>query len=501
MYRGRTMRFAALALPLLLISALLTISPRAFAQASDADRAAARELFNKGVELQNQQKFADALDHFERSQKVVNAPTIYLHVGQCQAALGRLVEATEAFRQAVNFQLPANPPAPFVAAQNEANAQLAAISPRIPELKITVQPKDIPTVTVTVDDQPVNSALVGISRPTNPGTHKVTASAPGYTKAERTVELKEKQKLEVTLSLVSTGGVVYGPTGPDNGVTVTPPTGSASAAPTSTTPPPPPPADTRSKMSIFIGPSLGLMVPAGKLPNGSDTPDSMGDRAGPGGAISLEGAFRFARIFFFGLQLEGAGFSGQSAATVNFPTNGVNVPTAANTSASSGMFAGHFGVITNPEGFGFYGDIGLGYRALIVKATSIAADGTSIQSTYSGIDYILGIGMHFKAGKYVRIIPKMSLAVGSFSDPDVSINGQSVSGLAASGTTAFHEFFFLGVGGYFDIDLDKPKPKPAASAASTPAAAPADASGSAGVTISSPPAATTPAPAAATPAK
>jgi hypothetical protein len=497
MYRERTMRFAALALPLLLISALLTISPRVYAQASDADRAAARELFNKGVELQNQQKFAEALDHFERSQKVVNAPTIYLHVGQCQAALGRLVEATEAFRQAVNFQLPQNPPAPFVAAQNEATAQLAAISPRIPELKITVQPKDIPTVTVTVDDQPVNSALVGISRPTNPGTHKVTASAPGYTKAERTVDLKEKQKLEVTLSLVSTGGVVYGPTGPDTGVTPAA-SASASAAPTSTTPPPPPPpADTRSKMSIFIGPSLGLMVPAGNLPNGSDSPDSVGDRAGPGAAIALEGAFRFARLFFFGLQLEGAGFSGQSP-TLTLQTTGGNVPTATNTSASSGMLAGHFGVITNPEGFGFYGDIGIGYRALIVKATSTLDSTISTQFTYSGVDYMLGVGMHFKAGKYVRIIPKMSLSVGSFSDPSVSVNGQSVTAPPdASTTTAFHEFFFLGVGGYFDIDLDKPKPKPAAPAASTPAAAPADASGSAGVTLSSP----TPAPAAATPAK
>jgi PEGA domain len=490
------MRLAALGLPLLLVTALLTISPRAFAQASDADRAAARELFNKGVELQNQQKFPEALDHFERSQKVVNAPTIYLHVGQCQAALGRLVEATEAFRQAINFQLPANPPAPFVAAQNEATTQLAAISPRLPELKITVQPKDIPTLTVTVDDQAVNSALVGISRPTNPGTHKVTASAPGYTKAEKTIDLKEKQKLEVTLSLVSTGGVVYGGTGPDTGVTVQP-AGSASAAPTSTTPPPPPPpADTRSKMSIFIGPTLGLMIPAGSLPNGTANPDSMSDAAGPGGAISLEGAFRFARLFFFELQLEGAGYSGKS---LSGPTG----DTVANTSVNSGMVAGKFGVITNPEGFGFYGELGVGYRAFQVKSTSTLDSTQTAEADYNGIDYMLGVGMHFKAGKYVRIIPKIALAVGAFSDPSLSVNGASVTTGSGTGTgssdttstTAFHEFFFLGVGGYFDIDLDKPKaPAPAPSSSSPTPSAPAsvspapavDATGSAGVTVSSP---------------
>jgi hypothetical protein len=490
------MRLADLALPLLLVTALLTFSPRVSAQtASDADRAAARELFNKGVELQNQQKFADALDHFERSQKVVNAPTIYLHVGQCQAALGHLVEATEAFRQAVNFQLPPNPPAPFVAAQNEATTQLATISPRLPELKITVLPKDIPTLSVTVDDVAVNSALVGVSRPTNPGQHKVSASAPGYTKVDKMVDLKEKQKLEITLSLVSTGGVVYG-AGADTGVMVTP-AASASAAPTESAaprPPPPPPADTRSKMSIFIGPSLGLFIPGGKLPDGNaaQTHTAVGDYAGPGGAISLEGAFRFARLFFFELQLEGAGFSGT---TQSGPLGSTSY------SATSGMVAGKFGVITNPEGFGFYGELGVGYRLFSVKANITANDGTtgSAQANYEGIDYMLGVGMHFKAGKYVRIIPKMSLAVGSFNDPSVSTNG-GVSATSSIDQSEVHEFFFLGLGGYFDIDLDKPKPKTdAAPASSSAPSAPASADGSAsaGVTLSSPDST----PAAATPAK
>lgn len=478
------MRLADLALPLLLATAVLTFSPRVSAQsASDADRAAARELFNKGVELQNQQKFADALDHFERSQKVVNAPTIYLHVGQCQAALGHLVEATEAFRQAVNFQLPANPPAPFVAAQNEATTQLATISPRIPELKITVLPKDIPTLTVTVDDVAVNSALVGVSRPTNPGQHKVAASAPGYTKVEKMVDLKEKQKLEVTLSLVSTGGVVYG-AGADTGVTVAP-AGSASAAPsatTSTPPPPPPPRDPRSKLGIFLGLRLGLSAMAGSLPladAAGDSTTSVGDVAGPGGQIGLEAAFRFVRILYISLTGDIAGYSGKDHVGTTAATQNITVTSTMN----SGMVAGHFGILTNPDGLAFFGDLGVGYRVLSVDASGGGA--ASASTSFAGEDFILRLGIHFKAGKYVRIIPQTEMDFGTLGTNSDVTTTTTDTGDAITGQNAGHVAFFFGVGGYFDIDLDKPKPAAASAPASSPSApVSSDASGSAGVTLS-----------------
>ena len=466
MYLSRNMRrLAALLFSVLALTFVVTLSPLARAQqVSDADRAAARDLFNKGVELQNQQKFPEALDHFERSQKVVNAPTNLLHIGQCQAALGRLVESAEAFRAAARFQLQPGAPAPFVAAQNEANTQLAAIEPRIPELKINVQPKDIPTLTVTVDDQPVNSALVGVSRPVNPGTHKVSASAPGYTKAERTVDLKEKQKIEVTLSLVSTGGVVYGPTGTgDTGTTNPPPAGSASAAPAAsssappTPPPPPPPRDPRSKMSIFLGARLGFTAMAGSLPNGdlAQSTTSIGDVAGPGGQLGIEAAFRVVRILYLSLTGDAAGYAGKD---VQVPTSSGS--TAGTTQTTTFLAAGHVGLLTNPEGFGFMGDIGAGYRYLDLKAN--ATDGSAtVDNNFGGIDYILRLGMHFKAGKSIRLFPQAEMDFGSLGTGGTSVSG---TGTAAGGTlpngsntgqTAGHIVFFFGFGGYFDIDLDK----------------------------------------------
>ena len=459
-------RLAALLFSALVLTFVITLSPLARAQqVSDADRAAARDLFNKGVELQNSQKFPEALDHFERSEKVVNAPTNLLHIGQCQAALGRLVEAAEAFRAAARFQLQPGAPAPFVAAQNEAQAQLSTIEPRIPELKITVQPKDIPTLTVTVDDQPVNSALVGVSRPVNPGTHKVSASAPGYTKAERTVDLKEKQKIEVTLSLVSTGGVVYGPTGTgDTGTTNPPPAGSASAAPSAsasaapTPPPPPPPRDPRSKMSILLGARLGFTAMAGSLPNGDNvTTTSIGDVAGPGGQLGIEAGFRVVRILYLSLTGDVAGYAGKD---ISVGTSAGGGSTSVGTSqVTTALAAGHVGLLTNPEGFGFMGDIGIGYRYLDLKGTSTDGSASS-DANFAGIDYILRLGMHFKAGKYIRLFPQAEMDFGSLGlgggSTTVSGNTQNLpTTLTSSGQTAGHIEFFFGFGGYFDIDLDK----------------------------------------------
>lgn len=481
------MRLTALLLSLVLASFVVTVAPPAFAQGvSDADRAAARDLFNKGVELQNQQKFADALDHFERSQKVVNAPTNLLHIGQCQAALGRLVESAEAFRAAARFQLAPGAPAPFVAAQNEANTQLATIEPRIPELKINVQPKDIPTLTVAIDDQPINSALVGVSRPVNPGTHKVSASAPGYTKAERTVDLKEKQKLEVTLSLVSTGGVVYGPAGAGDTGTNPPPAGSASAAPSGSTQPPPPPPpkpqDPRSKMSIFLGARLGVTALAGNLPTGATDSSgnsingSIGDVAGPGGQLGVEAALRFVRILYFSITGDVAGYAGKDATVATGSTS----TGAGTTQLTSGLLAGHFGILSHPEGFAFMGDIGLGYRYFDLKGTSTDGNNTT-DFRYGGFDYILRLGMHFKAGQYVRLYPNVEMDFGSSNIGNASFNGTTVSSGSGLSGSAGHISFFFGFGGYFDIDLDKKKPGDASGSSSS------------GVTLSPAPAAASPA--------
>lgn len=415
----------------------------AFAQpVSDMDRAAARDLFRKGIELQNAGRFAEALDLFSRADSVVNAPTNMLHIAECHAALGHLVEALETYRALQRYPLPANPPGAFVQAVERGREEMKGVEPRVPELKVDVAPAHVPTLSVTIDDRPLNTALVGVSRPINPGVHKVVASAPGYTRAEQTIDIKEKERKAIALNLTSTGGVIYGPAGAGGSsspyVTISPAQTQQGQGPVPDRPPPyeekPRPPDLRSRTSIFIGPRLGVAIPTGNyVPDGGLSID-MDKIAKTGGALGVEAGIRFARIFYFSAVLEGAKYGEATFANVKY-------------SASSFLFGGKFGILTNPDGFAFMGDIGIGYRKFSVDGT---AGGRTESSDASSPEFLLGLGMHFKAGKILRLVPKLDVGAGSFGDDRVTSGG-----ITSSTGDRSHAFVTIGLGGFFDIDLDK----------------------------------------------
>jgi tetratricopeptide (TPR) repeat protein len=123
----------------ILVAALAWPSP-ARAQVTDSERAAARELFKEGDELQRTGKFTEALDKFQRAQKVYSAPTNELRIAECQAALGQLVEATESYRTALRMPLPPGSPPAFQAAVDQAKTELAQVEPRVPKLVVHVAP-------------------------------------------------------------------------------------------------------------------------------------------------------------------------------------------------------------------------------------------------------------------------------------------------------------------------------------------------------------------------
>jgi hypothetical protein len=454
---------AAFVLPLVAMPGVAAAQP-----VSDADKKAARDLFYAGVELQNAGRFPEALDKFQRAQAVFNAPTHLLHIAECEAAMGRLVEAYETYRALSRLDLGASPPQVFVQAKSQGDAEARGIEPRIPQLKIDVAPPNVPTLTVTIDDQPMNTALVGAERPVNPGTHKVAASAPGYSRAEQVIQIGEKEKKSVTLTLSSTGGVVYGPAG-----AVGAGTGVGTGTGTGTGTPPPPdasqpspmkPKELGSKSSLFLGVRLGGYVPAGSYPTGrlagsSDTSESLSTVAGAGAAIGVEGAFRFARVFYIGAFLQGAAFGKK----VLDPG-----PLAYDTSMTTGMLMGTLGYISNADGVGFLLDLGLGYRGMGISYTGVNSSSPDRPSdSFDGLEFQIGMGVPIKVGKSIRIIPKIDLDFGSFQQniPNTS-SGTGLTG----GNSVFHAFFFFGVGGYFDIDLDPKKPAPATT---TPPAAPA----------------------------
>ncbi|WP_394837888.1 hypothetical protein LVJ94_13335 [Pendulispora rubella] len=434
-----------------------TTTPLQAQPVSDMDRAAARDLFREGVELQRASRFAEALDRFTRANSVVNAPTNMLRIAECHAALGHLVEALEMYRALQRYPMPPSPPPAFVQAVEQGREEMKTIEPRVPELKIDVTPPQVPTLSVTIDEQPLHSALVGVSRPINPGVHKVVATAPGYTRAEQTVDVKERARQAISLNLTSTGGVIYGPVSATTNsqyVQISPASGS-SPSPIDKPPAytegekPRPATDLRSRTSFFLGPRISVAIPAGKFVTEQGGVISMGDLANPGAALGAEAGIRFARLFYFSALIEGAKYGEVKQGATKYD-------------ASSFLAAGKFGLITNPDGFAFIADIGIGYRSFSVDG-SVSSGGTTAKgnNSASSADFLLGVGMHFKAGKILRLIPKIDVSLGTF--------GDSKSNFSTNSTTdsTSHALWTIGLAGYFDINLDK-----RAAAAPTPALPP-----------------------------
>ncbi len=340
--------------------ALLAVAPSRPARAqtaSDADRAAARELATQGLQLQQAGNFTDALDRFDRAQAVFSAPTHLLHIAQCEAALGKLVEAAETYRTLVRTPLPTGAPAAFVQAQQEGAAELSQVEPRIPSIRLFVKPANLTNLQILIDGQAMSNALVGVQRPTDPGAHSIALLAPGYARADQQVVLKEKETKDVVFNLGGSPGTYYAPVpapapspavAPNAAQPATPPA-QYNYQPMPPAPPPPErPEHEPARGGFMLGGTLGVLLPGGNLRSGT----GVATVAGGGAGVALNGGFRFARHFYIGLTYEHGFLSAGSAAAAAGATSSVD----------SNYIGVDFDVISNPDGVGFYGDIGAGYR-------------------------------------------------------------------------------------------------------------------------------------------
>jgi hypothetical protein len=441
------------------LSASLFSAPL-FAQVSDSERSAARQLFTEGNELQKAEKYDAALDKFERAQRVFSAPTNLLHIAQCQDKLGKIVEATETYRTVIRTPLPAGAPGAFQQAVEQAKTELAQVEPRVPRVKIDVTPANAASLEVRLNGQPINAALIGEPLPLDPGTHRIVVFAPGYASNEQSVTLKERDAKTLTFTLKATGGIAYGPGIPPPPPPVSGPSGDTARPSDGTTRPPPPP-DTwvappkPAERSILLGARFGVDIPSGNFTG--ETDDKITNAAAMGGAAGVEAGIRFAKNFYGGLVYEFASFGrgdklgGPSGAAVTAST-------------TSNLFGVSLAYISNPHGVGFYGEVGVGYR-ILSQTTQATLGNVSLESapTYTGSELLLGAGLFIKAGTSVRILPKATFGLGSFSkqsgkcDPALPIacvsGGSNPDDSRSIPNSSAHAFIFLGVGGFYNIDL------------------------------------------------
>lgn len=177
-----------------------SFSSRAHAQEpTSADRATARTLAQEGYEALRDKEYAKAADRFTRANGLIHAPTLLRDLARAQVGLGRLVDAHETYSLIIREGVSDEAPAPWIRALADAKAELAAITPRLPWITITVSGPAHPRV--TIDGAPIPESALGVKRPADPGRHEIRALAGGYYTAKKSILLKEGETVNIAFEL------------------------------------------------------------------------------------------------------------------------------------------------------------------------------------------------------------------------------------------------------------------------------------------------------------
>lgn len=171
---GRRWRLALCAL--LVAPSLGALPRRAWAQASDQDKALAATLFDDGRVLLSQGKVPEACRKLEESRRLDPLPGTVLNLAACHEREGLTASAMAEFREAR-----------AMAERDQrgdrvtfADEHLRALMPKLSMLIIVVPLEvDTPSLTVLRDGIAIGRAAWGTRIPVDPGGHVVEATAPG----------------------------------------------------------------------------------------------------------------------------------------------------------------------------------------------------------------------------------------------------------------------------------------------------------------------------------
>lgn len=253
----------------LLVACALALTAAAGARADDApiDRqnaAVAKELFDQGLKLLDDGKFAEACAKFSASNQSAAKVSTLLNLGNCYEKTGQLASAWGAYNEAIALARRTS------RADYEAFAQqrIAALEPKLMHLTIKVEPDArVDGLVVKRDGIAVAAGAWDVAVPIDPGKHVITATAPKKRPLDKTVVVDESSP-HATIVVTPLEDVPEEPTPP-------PPVATAIVAPppVAITPERPPPASARPSqrttglaiagggaVALGVGAFLGLVA-------------------------------------------------------------------------------------------------------------------------------------------------------------------------------------------------------------------------------------------------
>jgi len=170
------------------------------AQPAGGDALLARQLATEGIDLAQKGDCEGALAKLTRAEALFHAPTILLHIGECQQRLGRLVDALSTYDRVAREQLGPTPPRAFVTAQQRAAVLIAEVRPKLGTLRVDTSGSRT-GVAISIDGNELKEAALGLDRPIDPGSHVIEAKTRDGRSIPRTVYVSSGVTEHVTLDL------------------------------------------------------------------------------------------------------------------------------------------------------------------------------------------------------------------------------------------------------------------------------------------------------------
>jgi hypothetical protein len=167
----------------------------------DATRGAARTMGDDGVSAYQAGDYALAHEKLEKAYRLLKAPSLGVWSARALVKLGRLVEASERYREVTRLPILGGDPVVQKQAQAEAQAELDALAPRIPSIVVVLEGAAPQDTTVTLDGVPLAPEILGEQRPANPGHHTLVGRRGSEeVRAETDVAEGEKKTVRLVFS-------------------------------------------------------------------------------------------------------------------------------------------------------------------------------------------------------------------------------------------------------------------------------------------------------------
>lgn len=193
-----------------LVGTLAALSLGGSALAENDERVAvAARLFEEARALIARQEYPAACKKLEESDLLDPQLGTQLHLASCYEREGKIASAWRKFRTAAELAAARNRAGTAEPREQVARKRIAALEARLSNVRVAVTEPNAEGLSVQLDGRTIEREAWGVAKPTDPGPHRVLASAPGRLSWSRDFDIRaDKEQIDVTVPRLESAAAI-----------------------------------------------------------------------------------------------------------------------------------------------------------------------------------------------------------------------------------------------------------------------------------------------------